>query len=159
SCGSADIVAIHLSASFSGIFMAARLGAEPLGEQVSLVDSKQVSMGMGWQVLAAAEAAEAGASRDEGLAAVRSAQKRGRRYAALATIEYWGRGGRASLLSAGWGELLQVKPILEVREGAASVVARVRTRQKARDELGVRIQALGPLTRLAVLHTNCLDDA
>jgi len=159
SCGSAPIVAIHLASSLSAILTAARLGAEPLGDQVTLVDSEQASMAMGWQVLAAAEAAEAGASLEEVLAAVRSVQARVRLYAALDTIEYLRRGGRASMLSARLGDLLQIKPLIEVRAGVVSVPARVRTRQKARDELAARVEALGPLARLAILHTNCPDDA
>ena len=159
SCGQADIVAIHLSASFSAICAAARLGAEPLGDQVTLVDSQQVSMGLGWQVLAAAEAAEAGGTRADGLAAVRSAQARVRLFAALDSIEYLRRGGRASLMSARLGDLLQIKPMLEVRAGVVSLPARVRTRLKARDDLASRVEALGPLERCAVLHTDCLDDA
>jgi DegV family protein with EDD domain len=159
SCGPAEVVAIHLSATLSAIYAAARLGAEPLGDQVTLVDSQQASMGMGWQVLAAAEAAEAGGSRDDVLRAVRSAQERVRLYAALDTIEYLRRGGRASLLSARLGDLLQIKPILEVRAGNVSMAARVRTRQRARDEVAARVEALGPLERFAVLHTACADDA
>ena len=159
SCGEAEVVAIHLGSAFSAIYTAARLGAEPLGGQVTLVDSQQASMGMGWQVLAAAEAAEGGGSRDDVLRAVRSAQERVRLYAALDTIEYLRRGGRASLFSARLGDLLQIKPLLEVRNGLVSVPARVRTRQKARDELAARVEALGQLERLAVLHTNCVDDA
>src|SRR5579859_1129478 len=159
SCGSADIVAIHLASTLSGIFAAARLGAEPLGEQVTVVDSEQASMGMGWQAVAAAEAAAAGASRDEVLRLVRSVQERVRLFASLDTIEYLRRGGRASLLSARLGELLQIKPLIEVRAGAVSALARVRTRQKAREELAARVEALGPLERLAILHTDCLADA
>jgi|SRR5579859_1535921 len=159
SCAPAEVVAIHLSASFSAIFNAARLGAEPLGEQVTLVDSGQASMGMGWQVLAAAEAADAGATREEVLRVVQLVQTRVRLYATLDTIEYLRRGGRASLLSARLGDLLQIKPLLEVRAGVVSVPARVRTRQKARDELAARVEALGPLARLAILHTNSAGDA
>jgi DegV family protein with EDD domain len=159
SCGQAEVVAIHLGATFSAIFTAARLGAEPLGDQVTLIDSQQASMGMGWQVLAAAEAAEAGGSREDVLRAVHSVQERVRLYAALDTIEYLRRGGRASLLSARLGDLLQIKPLLEVRAGRVSVPARVRTRQKARDEIAARVEALGPLARLAVLHTNSPEDA
>jgi len=159
SCGSADIVAIHLASTLSGIFAAARLGAEPLGEQVTVVDSEQASMGMGWQVVAAAEAAATGASREEVLRLVRSVQERVRLFASLDTIEYLRRGGRASLLSARLGELLQIKPLIEVRAGAVSALARVRTRQKAREELAARVEALGPLERLAILHTDCLADA
>jgi DegV family protein with EDD domain len=159
SCLPAEVVAIHLASSLSAIFNAARLGAEPLGEQVTLVDSGQASMGMGWQVLAAAEAAEAGSSREAVLRVAQSVQSRVRLYATLDTIEYLRRGGRASLLSARLGDLLQIKPLLEVRAGVVSVPARVRTRQKARDELAARVEALGPLARLAILHTNCADDA
>lgn len=159
SCGQAEVVAIHLGATFSAVYNAARLGAEPLGDQVSLVDSEQVSMGLGWQVLAAAEAAEAGGSREDVLRAARSTQERVRLYAALDTIEYLRRGGRASLFSARLGDLLQIKPLLEVRAGLVSVPARVRTRQKARAEIATQVEALGPLARLAVMHTNSPDDA
>ena len=159
SCGPAEIVAVHLSASLSALFSTALLGAEPLGDQVTVVDSQQASMGLGWQVLAAAEVAAAGGSRAEILATVRSAQARVRLYACLDTLEYLRRGGRASLLSARLGDLLQIKPMIELRDGVVSVLARVRTRQKARDELAARVLALGPLQRLAVLHTDCLDDA
>jgi DegV family protein with EDD domain len=152
-------VAIHLSASFSAIYTAARLGAEPLGDQVTVVDSQQVSMGLGWLVLTAAEVAQAGGSRADVLSAVRSAQARVRLFAALDSIEYLRRGGRASLLSARLGDLFQIKPMLEVRAGIVSLPARVRTRQKARDDLVARVEALGPLERCAVLHTHCVDDA
>jgi DegV family protein with EDD domain len=158
-CGEAEIVAVHLGSTFSAIITAARLGAEPLGDQVTIVDSQQASMGLGWQARAAAEAAEAGASREEVLQAVRSTQPRVRLYAALDTIEYLRRGGRASLMSARLGDLLQIKPILEVRDGQVSVPARVRTRQKAREDIAARVEALGPLARLAVLYTSSRDDA
>ena len=159
SCGEAKVVAIHLGATLSAIYNAARLGAEPLGEQVSLIDSQQASMGMGWQVLAAAEAAEAGGSREDVLQAVRSTQARVRLLAALDTIEYLRRGGRASLLSTRLGDLLQIKPLLEVRDGQVIALARVRTRQKVREEMAARVEALGPLARLAVLYTSTPDDA
>jgi DegV family protein with EDD domain len=159
SCGSAEVVAIHLAASLSAIYNAARLGAEPLGDQVSLVDSGQASMGLGWQVLAGAEAAAAGATRAEVLRVAQSVKARVRLYATLDTIEYLRRGGRASLISARLGDLLQIKPVLELSDGTVSVPGRVRTRQKSRDDLAARVEALGPLERLAVLHTNCADDA
>src|SRR5258708_5289602 len=93
SCGQAEVVAIHLASSLSAIYNAARLGAEPLGDQVTLVDSEQASMGMGWQVLAAAEAAEAGATRDEVLRGVRPVQARVRLSPTLVTIQYLPRRG------------------------------------------------------------------
>ena len=57
------------------------------------------------------------------------------------------------------GELLQVKPLLEVKHGTVSTLTKVRTQSKARAELIARTEALGPLQRLAVLHTACEDAA
>ena len=129
SCGSAEIIAVLVAERFSAIYNAARLGAEPLGSQVTLVDSLQVSMGLGWQVLAAAEVATAGGAREEALAAVHAVKRRVVVLAALDTLEYLRRGGRASLLTALVGGLLQIKPLLEVRSAEITTLARVRTRR------------------------------
>lgn len=158
-CGVDPIVCLTLSSAFSGIYNAARLGAEPFGEQVALIDTGTLSMAMGWQVLAAAEAAGAGASLPEVLARVHAVRRAARLFAVLDTLEYLRRGGRASLVSALVGELLQVKPILEVRDGQVATLARVRTQARARADLIARAEALGPLARLAVLHTACASDA
>ena len=158
-CGRDPLVCLTVAAAFSGIYNAARLGAEPFGAQVTLVDSGQISMALGWQVLAAAEAAQAGASLAEVLARVQAVQQRVRLYAALDTLEYLRRGGRASLMEALMGGLLQVKPILEVKDSRPITLAKVRTRARAQFELAARAEALGPLARLAVLHTACLDRA
>jgi DegV family protein with EDD domain len=109
-------------------------------------------MGQGWQVLAAAEAAEAGAGPSQVLGVVRSVQQRLRLLAALDTVEYLRRGGRASAVTALLGEVLQIKPLLEVSNGEVRPLARVRTRHKARETLVAHVDALGPLERLAVLH-------
>jgi len=158
-CGDAPMVSIHVAGVFSAIFNAARLGAEPFGERVTLVDSESLSLGQGFQVLAAAEAADSGASVAEVLAAVRSVQRRLRLLAVLDSVEYLRRSGRASALTATLGDLLQLKPLLELASGQIIALARLRTRQKARASLMARIEALGPLERLAVLHVAAAADA
>ncbi len=158
-CGAAPIVCLTLAAAFSAIHNAARLGAEALDGQVTLVDTGTLSMAMGWQVLAAAEAAQAGADLPAVLARIAAVRSATRLYAALDTLEYLRRGGRASLGSALMGGLLQIKPILEVQDGEISTLAKVRTKARARAELVARVEALGPLARLAVLHTACEADA
>ena len=159
SCGSAEIIAVLVAERFSAIYNAARLGAEPFGAQVTLVDSLQVSMGLGWQVLAAAEVATAGGARDEALAAVQAVQRRVVVLAALDTLEYLRRGGRASLLTALVGGLLQIKPLLEVRSAEITTLARVRTRRVVLERLAARARSFGALERLAVLHTAAQEDA
>lgn len=155
--GGQPVVCLVLAGRLSAIFNAARLAAEAVaadGIAVSLVDSGQVSMGFGWQVLAAAEAIAAGGTADEAAAAARGLQPRVRLFAVLDTVEYLRRGGRANAIAATLGELLQVKPLLEVRDGEVVVLARQRTRAKARADLIARTEALGRLERLAVMHAD-----
>ncbi len=158
-CGDAPIVSLHVAATFSAILNAARLGAEPFGRQVTLVDSGTFSMALGFQVLAAAEAAERGAGVAEVVAAVNSVQRRLKLLAVLDTVEYLRRSGRASAITATLGNLLQLKPLLEVTAGQVLSLARLRTRAKARASLAARIEALGPLERLAILHVAAAADA
>jgi len=79
--------------------------------------------------------------------------------AALDTLEYLRRGGRASLLTALVGGLLQIKPLLEVRSAEITTLARVRTRRLVLERLAARAQSFGAIERLAVLHTAAPEDA
>jgi DegV family protein with EDD domain len=158
-CGEADIVSIHIASQLSGMLNSARVGAEASGQRVTLIDSGQVTMGLGWQVLAAAEAVAAGRPLPEVVAAVEAVQRRVKVMALLDTVEYLRRGGRASAFTATIGELLQIKPLLEVAEGQVVPLGRLRTRARAVDRLVEMVEALGPLERLAVLHTHSPDDA
>ena len=81
-------------------------------------------------------------------------------FAALETLKYVARSGRVSNLQAGIGELLQVKPILELWDGEATVIARVRGRKRSMQEVIERIKARygsRPI-HAGILHANALAD-
>ncbi len=158
-CGDADILSIHLASQLSGLFNAARIAAEPFGARITLVDSGQVSVGIGWQVLAAAEAIAAGKLLAEVMATLESVRRRVKLFALLDTIEFLRRGGRASAFAATLGELLQIKPMLEVTEGKLIQLAKPRTRGKGVEKLVELVEALGPLERLAVMYANTPAEA
>jgi DegV family protein with EDD domain len=151
-CGDADILSIHIASSLSGFYNAARLGAEASGARVTLIDSGQLSMGFGWQVLAAAEAIAAGKTLAEVVAEVQAIQQRIKVFAVLDTLENLRHSGRANAVVTMVGTLLHIKPMIELTGGQVKLVARQRTRGKAVDTLIVTVNALGPLDRLAVLH-------
>jgi DegV family protein with EDD domain len=130
---------------------------EVTGARIAVVDSAQVTMGYGWLVVAAAEAAQGGASYEEILALVEEMKPRMRVLAALGTLEYLYRGGRVSWVRALVGTLLRIKPILEIRTGQINLVERVRTTRNALSRLLALVQDLGPLERAVVLHTNAPD--
>ena len=157
--GAEQVISIHTASTLSGIFNSACLGAAPFGERVQVVDSGQLSLGLGFQVLAAASAIQNGASIEELLEVLRECYKRSRVVAMLDTLEYVRRSGRVSWAKARIGNLLHLKPFIEVTEGKVLSLGEGRTRQKSIERLIGLVRKLGPLERLAILHSNAEKDA
>jgi len=78
-------------------------------------------------------------------------------YAMLDTLEYVRRSGRVSWARAKAAQVLRIKPIMKVTRGDVIEQGRTRTRRRAIKQLIKLVRALGPLERLAVLHT-CSPD-
>ncbi len=149
--GAGSILSIHAPAALSGIFNAARLAAEPFGGRVRVIDGLSLSLGLGFQVLAAAEAAEDGLQ--AALAARESARARTRLLASLDTLEYVRRSGRVPALVARLGSMLRIKPMVEVSGGQIKPAGAVRTTRQADASLLSSLKSMGKLERLAILHT------
>jgi DegV family protein with EDD domain len=115
------------------------------------VDSTSLSLGLGFQVLAAAEAAEMGLQ--AALEAVKSAHKRLHVFAALDTMEYLKRSGRVPATVAMLGSLLSLKPLIELTDGEVKAVGAVRTTRQANERMLKFFRAAGALEKLAILHT------
>ncbi|OAI40789.1 hypothetical protein AYO38_05045 [bacterium SCGC AG-212-C10] len=128
-----DIVSIHLSSRLSGTLNSASIAREDVERDIhiELIDSYNVSMGLGAIVQEAAEAAKRGASMDEVTAVTRSAMDRVHFAATLDTLEYLFKGGRIGRAKSLFGSLLSIKPILHMEDGELSPFDRVRTRTKA----------------------------
>ena len=151
--GAERVISFHVPAKLSGTMNAMRLGAEAVGpERVTLVDSLQLTFGIGFQVCAAAELARQGASLDDILEAVERVRRHTRVYAVIDTMEYLRRSGRVSALVASIGSLLKIKPIISVADGDVSSIARLRTFSRAERRLQELTREQTPLESLAVLH-------
>ncbi len=152
--GADEVIAIVVSTTLSGMYNVAHLGAQDLDRpHVHVVDSGQLTMGLGWMVIAAAEAALKGRPLREVLALVEDIRPRVRVYAMLDTLDYLRRSGRVSWARAKVAQLLRIKPIIEVVMGKVREAGRTRTRRRAIERLVELARSLGPLERLAVLHT------
>ncbi|MCJ7585774.1 MAG: DegV family protein [Anaerolineales bacterium] len=152
--GTSHILSFHPPERLSGIYNAARLAAEQFGERVRVIDSGQLTLGLGFQVLAAAESIASGALLDDILGLVESVKQRVRVVALLDTIHYLRRSGRVSWAKAMVGELLNIKPLVELRFGIIERLDQVRTRSQGILRLTESLNSWGPLERLAILHTN-----
>jgi len=157
--GAAFVVSIHPALTLSGIFNTARLAAQNFGERVRVIDSGQLSLGTGFQVLAAAEAVEKGAVLEEVLASVEFVRQRVRVMALLDSIEYVRRSGRVSRAKALIGTLLHIQPLFEVRNGVVHRLGQARTRRQGIARLKEHLNNYAPLGRLAILHTNAENTA
>jgi DegV family protein with EDD domain len=157
--GARYILSIHPSAKLSGILNAASGAAQAFEEKVHVLDSGQLSLGLGFQVLAAAEAVRQGASLENVLHLLKEMRQRVRLIAMLDTLEYVRRSGRVSWARARLGNLLQIKPFIELRDGAVFSLGETRTRPKGCQRLREFLSRLGSLERLAILHTNAEPDA
>ncbi len=154
------VIGITAPAKLSGIYNTFRLAAEQTDPQrVTLIDSTTLSMGMGWQVIIAAEMAQAGAGPDTIRQAVLDVQPRADVWAALDSLEYVRRSGRVSWAAALVGNILQVKPIIRLYDSEVTSVTRVRTSHRAFDTLVGLAHHAAPLNRLAVMHTDNLEGA
>ncbi len=75
------------------------------------------------------------------------------------TLTQLKRSGRVSWIKASVGEILKIKLFIEVKEGEILRVGQARTRKKGIAQLGQILKDLGHLERLAMLHTNAVEDA
>jgi DegV family protein with EDD domain len=157
--GADHLVIITLPQQLSATYDALRLGAAGLPQdRVTLIDSASLSMALGFQVLIGAEVAAATGDLNRVLAAIDRVRPARRLAAIINTLEFLRRSGRVNLATAGLGALLRVKPILTVEDGRVDTIARVRTMNRAKETLVQLLKEQGPLDRLALLHTNNLDE-
>lgn len=135
--GARDVVSIHISSRLSGTLNSASIAREELvGEMdIDVVDSYNVSLGLGAVVLEAALAAQRGASRNEVAETARREAARVHVIATFDTLEFLRRGGRIGRARSLLGSILSIKPILHVDQGELNVFERVRTRAKALDRM------------------------
>ncbi|MDX2848284.1 DegV family protein [Actinacidiphila glaucinigra] len=129
--GATEIVSLHLSAEFSGTHDAALLAGAQAPVPVRVVDTAMVAMALGFPVLSAAEAAEAGGSPDEIVAAAEKRASDTSAYFYVDTLDYLRRGGRIGAAQALLGSALAVKPLLQLDEGRIQLLEKVRTASKA----------------------------
>lgn len=158
--GATEILSIHLSEKLSGTFESARLGAEGIeGARIERLDSRSVSLGLGIGVMEAAKAARAGKGLDEVRAFAADIFRRTHIYVTLDTLEYLRRGGRMSRGQELLGTLLKVKPVLSIQDGEVVAVGRVRTRQRAIEDILSRCADLRPVEHLSVIHSTTTEEA
>lgn len=153
--GASAVVSVHLSRELSGTWEAAWMAAQDVGvDRVRVVDSRAAGMGLGFAVLAAADAADAGEPAERVATAAAEVAGRCRTFFCLDSLDRLRRGGRIGAAVALFGTALAVKPLLHVAQGRILPLEKVRTTARAAQrlvELAVQAAGDGPVD-LAVQH-------
>ncbi|MEJ2757458.1 MAG: DegV family protein, partial [Anaerolineales bacterium] len=157
--GAKEILSIHISEALSMTVNSARLAAKEFAKvPVTVLDSGQLSLGLGFLTARAAEMAQAGQKMELILENLRALMPRTFVFAALDTLEYLRRSGRMHIAVARFGELLRFKPLLTMNQGHPQAY-RVRTRQKAIERLFRWMDEHAPFEKLAVVHAGVQERA
>lgn len=158
-----EVICFTVSGEVSATFGAAVNAKELMpGKAITVVDSCSLSLGQGFQVLEAAEMARAGKDTEEIIAAAKSMEERSHFFAALSTLKYLAMSGRVGHLAAGMANLLNVKPILTIRDGKLDMLEKIRTKSKAWARLvELTAEAIGDqeVERMGIVHVAAVEQA
>lgn len=156
-----EILVITVTSRLSGIYDTAlqSVGLMERECRVEVVDSRWAVMPQGFIVMKAARAARAGASFDEVLDVVHGSIPRVDMRAALDTLEYLKRGGRIGRAQALLGSMLNVKPLITLKDGVVEPAGRARSRTKAMDLLYDFAASYHHIEEMAVEAAACPEDS
>lgn len=152
----AQVLCLTLTGRHSTVFGAAWSAAREFGDRVTVFDSQSISWGLGWQAIAAAEAAAKGLSLEQILEAVKDVRSRVNIQLVLDTVSFVKRGGRAdhfiSVIDRA-ARTLSIKPTLTFSGGEMKLATLSRTWERGVRRLIGEISQLAPLEGLAIGHT------
>ena len=156
-----EVVSIHIAAALSGTVGSATVAAQAVDpHRIHVVDSRTVSLGTGFQVLAAVELADQGRSAQEIVEALSSMSHRTGIICLLDTLRFLQLGGRIGRVQAILGSALSIKPLISLGEdGAVIPIGRVRSRKVGMLRLSELLVEHRPLTRCGVLYVGDPVDA
>jgi DegV family protein with EDD domain len=161
--GCEQILCVAVTSRHSGTYQSAVLASSMMPQaKIEVWDSLAISMGTGFQVLAAARMAEQGTGLETILGRLKEIRGGIRTYLTPATLKYLQKSGRVGTLSGVLASLLAIKPILHVEDGTLDVREKVRTRRKALKRMVDLITedlAEARSVRLAVVHAEALEEA
>jgi DegV family protein with EDD domain len=159
--GAEEIVCAVLSSDLSGTYASAVQAVEKVDVPVHVIDTRQTSWALGFSVLVGADARDAGASSEDIIQAIQHAAVNSCLLFTVETLEYLRRGGRIGQASYLLGSALNIKPILELKEGVIHAADKVRTRKRAVThlvELAEQHVAGRPVQRFCVIHGDAEAD-
>lgn len=150
-----EILSLHISSKLSGTYGSAVQATKEFDNsaKVEAFDSLTVSLGLGLLVREVAIIAQRGGTLDEALAWLETTRNQSEVYVSVDTLKYLIRGGRASRLQGFFGGVLDIKPIIQVRDGETHPVDRVRSRNRLYQRFTEIAASKGPNVSLGLIYS------
>jgi DegV family protein with EDD domain len=158
--GAEAVLCLTISSKVSGTYASALTAADTFeAAPVQVVDTYSLTMGQGLLAIAAAEDAAAGRGLDDLVAATKERIGRTRIYGVIGGLEHLQRGGRIGGARALVGSLLNIKPVIQLKDGEVAEESKQRTRGRALAYMTDKVKADAPVERIAVADGACDDFA
>jgi len=155
------IVSIHISSKLSGTFNSALQGKKLLEKDfpIEVVDSQIITVGLALICIAAAKMAKAGESLASVVEEVKQMLPNIHLLALLDTLKYLQKGGRIGKAKALLGSILNVKPMITLKEGEVVPAGQTRSRSKGIERLFSFVESVSNIEDLAIAYNTTPDEA
>jgi DegV family protein with EDD domain len=161
--GAEDVICFCISSQVSATYESAQTACEFIpGREITIINSRSLTISQGFMVLAAVEASQVGMTRPEILALAEDVRQRTHLFAAVPTLRYLTMSGQLNHFAAGMASMLDIKPILTINDGRLVSLEKVRSWQKSWKrmiELAQNVCDGQPIERMAIGHVNVPDQA
>jgi DegV family protein with EDD domain len=163
--GADSIVSIHLSEKFSGTYQSAKQAAEMVSGKckVEVINSESMTIGLGMICIAAARAAKAGASLAEIVKTAKEAIPEIHFFTLFDSLKYLAKGGRIGQAKSLVGTILNIKPILGMKDGIVVPIKMARSFSKGLAELydfmASSLKEKGNVKELAIMYNTAIKEA
>ena len=149
-----EILVVVISGKLSGTYQSAANAKSMVSKRcrIEVIDSARVAMGFGLVVIAAAQAAQSGASLDKVIDVVNKGMTRSHSIFYFETLKYLAKGGRIGKAQGLLGAMLSIKPILTIKNGEMAPLTRVRSKEAGMDYIYNFVAGFPRIEKLAVEH-------
>jgi DegV family protein with EDD domain len=154
--GATSIISIHIASSLSNMVNVVRLAAKRVKSiPIEVVDTGQLTLGVGFLVLKAVNAIKEGKKVKEIVPMINNMASRTWSFALLSTLDYIHRGGRLSLVQYQIGRILNIKPVLIMHEGVMKLEKAFTFSGSIRRVTEI-VSKLKPIEQIGIVHANAL---
>jgi len=157
-----EVLSLHLSSKLSATYDAASVAKEKIGGDIEVFDTLSGSIGVGLQVLKAAELAKEGLSKTQIVESLKEYRDQMHVVVYLETLENAVKGGRVSKPKEFVANLFNLKPVVHVEDGLVKIMKTLRGKKKGIRSLIEEMEKknINYTDRIvAITHCDCLEDA